>query len=76
LAPCPRRQGAAVVALERGFLERARSSSPFALGDSPVPAGALRELEAAHRALITMHLEKDLKSVRVLRDMFSEGRRS
>ncbi|PYQ69030.1 MAG: DNA repair protein RecO [Acidobacteria bacterium] len=60
----------------RGFLERARSSSPFALGDSPVPAGALRELEAAHRALITMHLEKDLKSVRVLRDMFSEGRRS
>src|SRR5207245_1733015 len=33
-------------------------------------------LAAAHRALITMHLEKDLKSVRVLRDMFSEGRRS
>jgi DNA-binding NarL/FixJ family response regulator len=34
---------------------------------------ALRELEAAHRALMTMHLEKDLKSVRVLRDMRSGG---
>ena len=32
-------------------------------------AAALRELEAAHRALIAMHLEKDLKSVRVLREM-------
>jgi len=59
----------------RGFLERARSASPFALGDLPVPARALRELEAAHHALITMHLEKDLKSVRVLREMFSGGRR-
>jgi DNA repair protein RecO (recombination protein O) len=53
----------------RGFLERARSSSPFALGDVRVPAAALRELEAAHRALIGLHLEKELKSVRVLRDM-------
>ena len=29
----------------------------------------LRELETAHRELITMHLEKDLKSVRVLKEM-------
>ena len=34
-----------------------------------VSRGALRELEAAHRALIAMHLEKDLKSARVLREM-------
>jgi hypothetical protein len=34
-----------------------------------VSRGALRELEGAHRALMTMHLEKDLKSVRVLREM-------
>ena len=53
----------------RGFLERARSSSPFALGDVPVAPRALRELETAHRALIGLHLEKELKSVRVLRDM-------
>jgi len=30
---------------------------------------ALRELEAVHRALIATHLEKDLKSARVLREM-------
>ena len=57
-----------------GFLERARSSSPFALGDRPVAASALRELEAAHRALIGLHLEKELKSVRVLREISSVGR--
>jgi hypothetical protein len=31
----------------------------------------LGELEAAHRALMAMHLEKDLKSARVLREMRS-----
>src|SRR6266566_4936316 len=30
---------------------------------------SLRELEAAHRDLISRHLEKDLKSARVLREM-------
>jgi hypothetical protein len=34
-----------------------------------VSATVLRELEAAHRAKIAMHLEKDLKSARVLREM-------
>jgi DNA repair protein RecO (recombination protein O) len=53
----------------RAFLEAARGSSPFALADVKVAAHALRELEAAHRSLIAMHLEKDLKSVRVLREM-------
>lgn len=53
----------------RAFLDRARASSPFALGDVEVPRRALRELEAAHRELIAMHLEKDLKSVRVLREL-------
>lgn len=53
----------------RAFLDRARGASPFALGDVPVSARALRELETAHRELIAMHLEKDLKSVRVLREL-------
>ena len=53
----------------RTFLEMARASSPFALARAAVSRPALRELEAAHRALIAMHLEKDLKSVRVLREM-------
>ena len=51
------------------FLEAARSASPFALGGVAVSRAALRELENAHRALIAMHLEKDLKSIRVLREM-------
>ena len=53
----------------RGFLDRARASSPFAVAEVDTPRRALRELEAAHRALIAMHLEKDLKSVRVLREL-------
>jgi DNA repair protein RecO (recombination protein O) len=53
----------------RAFLGAARGVSPFALGSVTVSRGALREIEAAHRALIAMHLEKDLKSIRVLRDM-------
>jgi len=53
----------------RAFLESARALSPFALRGVTVSGRALRELEGAHRSLIAMHLEKDLKSVRVLRDM-------
>ncbi|HTK29029.1 MAG TPA: DNA repair protein RecO [Vicinamibacterales bacterium] len=53
----------------RRFLETARSSSPAAIGAAAVSPGVLRELEAAHRALIALHLEKDLKSARVLRAM-------
>jgi len=53
----------------RAFLGTARGVSPFALGGVAVSRETLHELEASHRALIAMHLEKDLKSVRVLRDM-------
>jgi DNA repair protein RecO len=53
----------------RAFLAAARTASPAAVGQILVTREALRELEAAHRTLIAMHLEKDLKSVRVLRDM-------
>ena len=53
----------------QAFLTAARSSSPAALSHVEVSRAALRELEASHRALIAMHLEKDLKSIRVLREM-------
>jgi DNA repair protein RecO len=53
----------------RTFLAAVRRLTPVAIGHVTVSAGALRELEASHRALITMHLEKELKSVRVLREM-------
>lgn len=53
----------------QAFLSAARTCSPFMLADVKVSAHVLRELEASHRALIAMHLEKDLKSARVLREM-------
>jgi len=53
----------------RAFLAVARVSSALALGDVAVSRAALRELEAAHRHLFAIHLEKDLKSARVLRQM-------
>jgi DNA repair protein RecO (recombination protein O) len=53
----------------RAFLDAARASSPFALGGVKVSRRALTEIETAHREVIAMHLEKDLKSVRVLREM-------
>ena len=53
------------------FLTAARSCSPFAVAGVPASSPVLRELEASHRALIRMHLEKDLKSVKVLKEMLS-----
>jgi DNA repair protein RecO (recombination protein O) len=51
------------------FLAASRSVAPQQVGSVPAPRTALRELEQVHRALITMHLEKQLKSDRVLRDL-------
>lgn len=55
----------------QAFLEAARATSPFAIADAGASAAVLRELELAHRELIARHLEKTLKSVRVLREMRS-----
>ena len=50
------------------FLRAASTSSPGALIDGVVlDADASRELETAHRRLLHVHLEKELKSARVLR---------
>src|SRR4051812_33678716 len=53
----------------RAFLAAVRLKSPRGIGEVTVSSRALREIEAAHRALIEHHLEKELKSVRVLRDL-------
>jgi hypothetical protein len=53
----------------RAFLAGARTVAPHDIGTVPVDSQAIRELERVHRALITMHLEKTLKSDRVLRDL-------
>jgi len=53
----------------RTFLETARSCSPVALAGVALSRRAMKEIESAHHDLIAMHLEKDLKSVRVLREI-------
>ena len=52
-----------------GFLRAAASLGPLQLADAPLSVAAERELAVVHRALITWHLEKDLRSARVLREM-------
>lgn len=51
------------------FLRAAASASPDALHAIPLEAEPARELEIAHRRLIHHHLEKELKSARVLRQL-------
>ena len=51
------------------FLRWAATSSPGALIDIALDASAARELETAHRRLLQAHLEKELKSARVLRQI-------
>jgi hypothetical protein len=51
------------------FLESARKIGPQDLAGVAVERSALRELESLHRSLIAMHLEREPRSVRVLKDM-------
>ena len=51
------------------FLRSATAVAPDHLSTLALTAGAARELETAHRRLISVHLDKDLKSARVLREM-------
>lgn len=54
------------------FLRQARRTTPDRVADLKLPGAASRELESVHRALITTHLEKELRSARVLREMRRE----
>ena len=51
------------------FLEASRTIPPDRIGEVPADRRTLRELEQLHRGLITMHLDKTLKSDRVLREL-------
>ena len=52
-----------------GFLKASGAAPPDRLGLLVLGARASREIETAHRRLINLHLEKELKSARVLREM-------
>jgi arginine/lysine/ornithine decarboxylase len=51
------------------FLRMAATSGPDALITAALEPAAARELETAHRRLLHVHLEKELKSARVLRQL-------
>jgi DNA repair protein RecO (recombination protein O) len=53
----------------RAFLAAARACSPLAIGGISVSDRTIRELDLAHQELIEMHLEKNLKSARILREV-------
>lgn len=75
-AACGRAASGSVVALSGesvAFLRAAGVTSPARIGESTVSERALRELELVHRSLIGTHLEKEIKSVRVLRDIRGRG---
>lgn len=51
------------------FLKAAGATSPDRLEALPLQPHASRELETVHRRLLNLHLEKELKSARVLREL-------
>ena len=55
------------------FLSASRGVAPHQVGEVPAASRVLKELEGVHRTLITMHLEKSLKSDRVIRDLRRHG---
>jgi DNA repair protein RecO (recombination protein O) len=61
--------GTDVSAVAVRFLISAGSTGPDQLESLSLSASACRELETVHRRLISLHLEKELKSARVLREM-------
>lgn len=64
-----RRGGAPLSGGAMAFLRAASQAAPPAVGAYAWPERALRELEDAHRMLIMTHLDREPKSVRVLREM-------
>lgn len=51
------------------FVEGTRRVTPMRVGELGASRAVLRELERAHRSLIATHLERDLKSIRVVNEL-------
>jgi DNA repair protein RecO (recombination protein O) len=52
-----------------GFLRQARTAAPADLDGLHVTAEGLRDLERVHHLLMAMHLERDVRSARVVREL-------
>jgi DNA repair protein RecO (recombination protein O) len=64
-APGGPRLSAAAVA----FLHQARTSAPADAAETTVSSGALREIEHVHDRLIAMHLEREPRSTRIVKEL-------
>lgn len=62
-------EGARLSAGAVAFLRAVRSVAPADLGDLDLPPAADRELTRMHQRLIRTHLEKDLRSLRVVQSL-------
>ena len=51
------------------FLRGLGTRTPADVVDRGAPAGVLRDLERAHARLIALHLEKTLRSARVVKEL-------
>lgn len=51
------------------FIDATRQVTPANVGTLNAPVRVLRELELKHQALISSHLEKELKSIRVMHEL-------
>jgi len=54
------------------FLRRATSRTPGEVAGAKTSTGALRELEEAHARLIAVHLEREVRSARIVRELRPE----
>ncbi|HXT68349.1 MAG TPA: DNA repair protein RecO [Vicinamibacterales bacterium] len=61
--------GVALSSPSLSFLKAAGRRTPADAGAAQVEAGVLRELERAHERLIAMHLDKELRSARVMKEL-------
>jgi hypothetical protein len=61
------RRGASLSPGALSFLGEARARPPQEMGRTGAAPAALAELEAVHRLLMARHLERELRSPRVLR---------
>jgi DNA repair protein RecO (recombination protein O) len=55
-----------------GFVRTALARPPADVAAMDAPPGVLGELEAVHQRLIALHLERDVRSLRVLKELRSE----
>ena len=51
------------------FLRNAARWTPIEVSRAATPAGALREVEQVHHRLIALHLEKELRSARIVKEL-------